>query len=160
VTPGGAAGAVSRISTAAASFGRTALTMPGSTTTAPFHHSRLELDTVVIPVTRIHRLDEHLAQPFFIDARLRKGASATKGDDHHDVRIARDVEPRMATTAIGPNARSCALRKRREQLARELRPLPGFFVLEVHEHVAAVRRAFFDHAGPPFDIRRTIALIP
>src|SRR5688572_16236844 len=66
----------------------------------------------------------------------------------------------QGTTGTGRSAKSCDLRKRSDQLARELRPLPGFFVLEVHVDVAALRCALLDHSRPPLDIRRAIPFVP
>ena len=68
--------------------------------------------------------------------------------------------PPETTTAAGPSGKSCGLRKRSDQLARKLRPLPGFFVLEVDVDVAALRRSLPDHTRPPFDIRRAVPFVP
>src|SRR5687768_13156347 len=67
---------------------------------------------------------------------------------------------RVATTDTGPSARSCGLRQRSNQRARKLRPLPGFFVLEVDVDVPALRGPLLDHFRPPFYVHRAIPLVP
>ena len=135
---------------------------------ADYYHRASALrvvDRIRVPTLIITAEDD----PFVPDAPFR-GPDGRRQSEHHARHHAARRPLRLSGAAggglrrllgrAGDHAVCAASARHAISMPRELRPLPGFFVLEVDEDVAALRRPLLDHARPPFDVRRAIPLVP